>query len=79
MLHFEVTSAVTKGRHKKLFFFIFGQKGGGGFSANPKNPYQKILRFFFTIFDQKLSFLIIFFIKGGGLPQSKKSLSEKMR
>ena len=31
-----------KGRRKKLFFFTFGQKGG--VLANPKNPYQKILR-----------------------------------
>ena len=36
--------------------FTFSQKGGEGVSANPKNPYQKILRFFLTISDQKLSF-----------------------
>ena len=33
-----------RGGIKKVFFFTFGQKGGG-VSANPKNPYQKILRF----------------------------------
>ena len=50
----------------------------GGVSANPKNPYQKLLRFFLTIFDQKLSFFDNFFHEGGGgIAQSKKSLSEK--
>ena len=38
-------SSNSKGRHKKLFFY-FRSKGGVGVSANPKNPYQKILRFF---------------------------------
>ena len=46
---------------KKLFFLLSVKKGG--VSANPKNPYQKILRFFFT--------------KGaGGLTQSKRVLSD---
>ena len=36
------------GRHKKLFvFFYFRSKKGGRVSANPLNPYQKMLRFFF--------------------------------
>ena len=38
-------SCYVRGGIKKLFFFTFGQKGRG-VSANPKNPYQKILRFF---------------------------------
>ena len=38
-----------EGSKKKYWFFLtFCQKGGGGVSANPKNPYQKILRFFLT-------------------------------
>ena len=48
------------GRHKKLFFLLSVKKGGR-VSANPLNPYQKILRFFFTILDH---FLTIFFFKG---------------
>ena len=44
-------------------FFYFRSKGEGGVSANPKNPYQKILRFFFTK-------------EGGGLTQSKIVLSD---
>ena len=61
---------------KKLFFFTFGQKGGGS------RPIQKILTRkysdFFDHFDQKLSFLPFFSLRGGGgLSQSKKSLSEK--
>ena len=45
-------------------FFLLSVKRGA-VSVNPKNPYQKILRFFFT--------------KGGGLTQSKRGLSEKLR
>ena len=41
------------------------RKGGGGVSENPKFPYQKKLRFFWH--------------KEGGLTQSKRGLSEKMR
>ena len=33
------------GEANKTVFFTFGQKVGG-VSANPKNPYQKMLRFF---------------------------------
>ena len=34
-----------RGGIKKLVFFYFLSKGGG-ISGNPKNPYQKILKFF---------------------------------
>ena len=40
-----------RGGVKKTVFLTFGQKGEG-VSVNPKNPYQKILRFFFTNFDR---------------------------
>ena len=36
---------IRGGVKKILVFLTFGQKGGGAVSANPKNPYQKILRF----------------------------------
>ena len=38
------TIPLRGGVKKILFFFTFCQKGGGGVSANPKNPYQKKLR-----------------------------------
>ena len=44
-LNMELYNFLPKGRHKKLFCFYFQSKGGG-VSANPKNPYQKILRLF---------------------------------
>ena len=47
-------------------FFYFRSKGEGGVSANPKNPYQKILRFFYhfwlfwPFFDHFWLYLTIF-------------------
>ena len=73
-----------KGRHKKLFFYF--RSKGGGVSANPKNPYQKIPRFFFTNFDQFFTnfdqFLTNFdhfFHKGGEgvLPNPKNPYQKK--
>ena len=57
---------IIRGGIKEKLFFTFFSKGGG-VSVNLRNPYQKILRFFFTIFDQK-SFFYHFFIKGGSCP-----------
>ena len=51
---------------KKTGIFLTISAKRGGVSANPKNPYQK-----------KLVFFWLFRRKGGGLGQSKKSLSEK--
>ena len=45
-IFFGRTSLDALGRRKKTVFSTFGQKGKG-VSANPKNPYQKILRFFY--------------------------------
>ena len=59
-----VTGVVRGGIKKNCFFFTFCQIGGG-VSANTKNPYQKILRFFFT--------------KGGVLPNPKNPYQKKLR
>ena len=40
-----------RGDIKQLFFLLFVKKGGGSRPIQ-KNPYQKILRFFFTNIDQ---------------------------
>ena len=59
-------SQIRGGIKKKNWdFMTILRKGGRGVSENPKFPYQKILRFFWH--------------KGGGLTQSKRGLSEKIR
>ena len=44
---------MVKGGIKKLFFYFWSK--GGGVSANPKNPYQKNLRFFYAYCSKALS------------------------
>ena len=72
---------VSKGRRKKQLIFKFRSKGGG-VSADPRNPYQKIIKrglseklSFFGIIFQKMGwfikrtgiFLAFFAEKGGGV------------
>ena len=74
----------------KNCFFLLSVKKGGGSRPILKNlsentqiffPFlTKKLVFFFTIFDQKLSFLTIFFIKkGGSCPIQKNPYQKKLR
>ena len=60
---FRVKSVKIYTGQKKLHEYIRGVRDNMRYAANPKNPYQKILRFFLTIFDQKLSFFYHFWTK----------------
>ena len=74
----------VRGAIKKLFFFTFGQKGGGGVSPNPKGFYQI---FWHNLpknggFIQKTgSFFTIFRRKGGrgSWPKQKNPYQKKLR
>ena len=46
----EMAKIATVGGGIKNCFFLFSVKKGGRVSANPLNPYQKMLRFFLTKF-----------------------------